>query len=62
MPRSQPRNQHRCTFIEQNGYRNVAYGNGLWVAVGTEGAIITSADGLDWAARNSGLSERMAEE
>jgi len=34
----------------------VAYGNGLFVAVGDDGAILTSRDGVNWTARTSGTS------
>ena len=34
----------------------VTYGNGLFVAVGAEGTIITSMDGANWAAQDSGVT------
>jgi hypothetical protein len=34
----------------------VTYGNGLFVAVGRDGAILTSPDGVNWTARTSGTS------
>jgi hypothetical protein len=32
----------------------VTYGNGLFVAVGEDGAILTSPDGVNWTRRTSG--------
>jgi hypothetical protein len=37
-----------------NSLRSVVYGNGLFVAVGDGGTILTSADGSNWTARSSG--------
>ena len=37
-----------------NSLNGVAYGNGLFVAVGEDGAILTSPDGVGWTLRNSG--------
>jgi hypothetical protein len=34
----------------------VTYGNGLFVAVGEWGTILTSPDGVTWTARTSGTS------
>jgi hypothetical protein len=34
----------------------VTYGNGLFVAVGDGGTILTSPDGVSWTARTSGTS------
>jgi hypothetical protein len=34
----------------------VTYGNGLFVAVGWDGTILTSPDGVNWTARTSGTS------
>src|SRR5690606_7860488 len=34
----------------------VAYGNGLWVAVGDDGMIRTSTNGTSWTQRSSGTS------
>lgn len=36
----------------------VAYGNGLWVAVGDPGVILTSPDGVTWTRRESGFPTR----
>jgi hypothetical protein len=36
--------------------KSVAFGNGLWVAVGTNGTITTSTDGITWTARTSNMS------
>ena len=37
--------------------RGVAYANGLWVAVGDSGTILTSTNGTSWTKRTSGTSE-----
>jgi hypothetical protein len=37
-----------------NPLLDIAYGNGTFVAVGEDGAILTSPDGTTWTARNSG--------
>ncbi|MFC3803947.1 S-layer homology domain-containing protein [Cohnella sp. GCM10012308] len=37
-----------------NELNNVAYGNGIYVAVGANGAILTSTDGTNWTSRTSG--------
>jgi hypothetical protein len=37
-------------------FEAVAYGNGTYVAVGTDGAIFSSSDVIHWTARQSGLS------
>jgi hypothetical protein len=37
-----------------------AYGNGLWVAVGNGGTILTSPDGVTWTARVSGTTNPLA--
>lgn len=34
----------------------VAFGNGLWVAVGVNGTITTSSDGITWTARTANVS------
>jgi hypothetical protein len=36
--------------------RGITYGNGLFVAVGSDGTILTSPDGINWMARTSGTS------
>jgi hypothetical protein len=38
----------------------IAYGNGQFVAVGSAGAILTSADGADWVSRESGTQRNLA--
>jgi hypothetical protein len=35
----------------------VTYGNGLFVAVGNGGTILTSPDGVNWTRRTSGTSD-----
>src|ERR1051326_1135816 len=37
----------------------IAYGNDLFIAVGNEGAVVTSADGIKWTVRNSRTEERL---
>ncbi|MFI5296392.1 MAG: WD40/YVTN/BNR-like repeat-containing protein [Thermodesulfovibrionales bacterium] len=39
-----------------NALNSVTYGNGLFVAVGYAGTIITSPDGVNWTSRSSGTS------
>jgi hypothetical protein len=36
--------------------RAVTYGNGLFVAVGDSGVVITSSDGITWTSRTSGVN------
>jgi hypothetical protein len=36
---------------------DVAYGNGMFVAVGNEGFLVTSTNGTSWVERNSGTDE-----
>uniref|UniRef100_UPI001FE1A936 choice-of-anchor U domain-containing protein n=1 Tax=Thermus islandicus TaxID=540988 RepID=UPI001FE1A936 len=38
---------------------DVTYGNGLFVAVGSPGAILTSPDGQSWTARKSGTTNQL---
>jgi hypothetical protein len=40
-----------------NPLGGVAYGNGLFVAVGSRGIILTSPDVVNWTVRTSGTSE-----
>ena len=44
------------TSCTSNAINAVAYGNGLWVAVGDSGTILTSPDGVTWTARVSGTT------
>src|SRR5690606_38234663 len=37
----------------------VAYGNGLWVAVGAKGTILTSTNGTSWTGRSSGTTNNL---
>src|SRR5690606_19716975 len=37
----------------------VAYGNGLWVAVGATGTILTSTNGTPWVGRASGTTSHL---
>ncbi len=40
-------------------YGGLGYGNGVFVAVGDAGEILTSADGVTWTARTSGTTENL---
>ena len=42
-----------------SGIRGLTYGQGLFVAVGTGGRILTSLDGANWTARNSGANREL---
>ena len=42
-----------------NDLNGVAYGDGLFVAVGNRGTILTSPDGVNWTARTSGTSNNL---
>jgi hypothetical protein len=44
------------THLRGNDLRGVAYGNGLFVAVGDRGTILTSPDGVNWTERTSGTN------
>ena len=39
-----------------NALSSITYGNGMFVAIGDDGAILTSADGETWDIQNSGTS------
>jgi hypothetical protein len=41
------------------GLTGVAYGNGLYVAVGFKGRIQSSPDGVEWTIRNSGTANSL---
>ncbi len=41
------------------GLIEVHHDDGLWVAVGHDGGILTSADGFEWTARDSGTTEML---
>lgn len=42
--------------ITSSGYiYSIAYGNGLWVAVGSSGNLMTSVDGINWELQSSGF-------
>lgn len=49
-------NWHVRNSPENSTLRAVTYGNGLFVAVGDAGAILTSPDGMTWTERVSGTS------
>jgi hypothetical protein len=40
-------------------WQDLAYGSGVFVAVGEHGALFTSDDGLDWIRRDSGVIDRL---
>jgi hypothetical protein len=44
----------RTRTSQGNWLFGVAYGDGLFVAVGEDGIILTSPDGVDWTAQTSG--------
>lgn len=44
------------TSIGSFDHNSVAYGNGIFVAVGASGQIYSSADGITWTAQSSGTS------
>ncbi|MGC8967977.1 MAG: hypothetical protein ACP5JV_06590 [Thermus sp.] len=48
----------RDSGSDKNLY-GVAYGNGTFVAVGWDGTILTSPDGVNWTARTSGTSNNL---
>jgi hypothetical protein len=39
-----------------NELQDIAYGNGLFVAVGYNGTVLTSPDGITWTSRTSGIT------
>jgi len=44
-----------------NNLDHIAYGNGLFVAVGSAYTIVTSADGVNWVLRESGTTDRLSD-
>jgi len=46
----------RTSGFGANSIWHVAFGNGLFVAVGANGTITTSTDGITWTARTAGVS------
>src|SRR6266516_4015912 len=44
----------RNPLPQGNGLSSVTHGDGLFVAVGSFGTVVTSPDGLHWTAQNSG--------
>ena len=42
-----------------NNLNGVAYGNGTFVAVGSNGTILTSRDGVSWTVRTSGTANTL---
>ena len=49
------RSINQLAFIQE-----IAYGNGLWVAAGNQGQILTSTDTVAWVSRTSGFSTNEA--
>ena len=47
----------RNPLPQGNSLNSIAYGNGIYVAVGSGGTILTSADGVTWTSRTSGTIE-----
>ena len=47
------------TTVVTNLLQDIAEGNGLFVAVGYAGSIVTSPDGVEWTAQTSGTSEHL---
>jgi hypothetical protein len=45
--------------VADNGLYGVAYGNGLFVAVGDGGTILTSPNGVSWTEQASGTSNSL---
>jgi hypothetical protein len=46
----------RTSGFGSNVINSIAFGNGIFVAVGNNGTITTSTDGVTWTARTSGVS------
>ena len=54
--------QDGITWVTTNkpdSFRNVNYVNGMFIAVGQAGTIVTSTDGLNWMDRESGTSDNL---
>jgi hypothetical protein len=49
----------RSPLPQGNGLRNVVFANGVYVAVGDLGTIITSSDGTNWQRRVSGVTDSL---
>ncbi|MCX6953098.1 MAG: immunoglobulin domain-containing protein, partial [Verrucomicrobia bacterium] len=49
----------QATVPSAGALRGVATGNGLFVAAGANGTILTSSDGLAWSLRSSGTTDRL---
>jgi photosystem II stability/assembly factor-like uncharacterized protein len=52
--------QVRKVLSENTRLDGIAFGNGLFVAVGVNGMILTSSDGVSWTPRESGTSEGLS--
>ena len=50
----------RNPLPQGNSLSSITYGNGIFVAVGDAGAIITSTDGVTWTYRTSGTAYRLS--
>jgi hypothetical protein len=51
----------RNPLPQGNPLYGVTYGNGIYVAVGSNGTIVTSADGITWTSRTSDTSYSLSE-
>ena len=51
----------RNPLPQGNPLRGVTYGNGIFIAVGYGGTILTSADGITWTSRDSGTTTILSE-
>src|SRR5688572_11702440 len=49
----------RSPLPQGNPLRSVAYGNGLYVAVGDLGTILTSTNGTNWSRQTSGTTSAL---
>ncbi len=49
----------RNSLSQTNPLFSVVYGNGLFVAVGESGTVLTSPDGIAWSRQNSGTSANL---
>lgn len=45
--------------VPKSTYKSVCYGNGLFVAVGSSGIILTSEDGMTWTQQTSGVTTNL---
>ena len=50
-------NWHLSAFFPSISFNALTYGNGIFVGVGQGGTIVTSTDGANWSAQNSGTEK-----